>query len=63
MKLYIARDEDGSLYLYDNLPEKLNTCFIQQGYKDVMRLSDNLFQEVTFDNSPQEVELKLTKSC
>ena len=63
MRFWIARDQDGALYLYDDIPQKLNTCFIQQDYKDVMRLSNDLFQEVTFDNSPQEVELKLTELC
>lgn len=59
MKLWIARDESGELYLYDDVPEKLITYFIQQGYKNVTKLSNDLFPEITFNNSPQEVELKL----
>ena len=63
MKHYIARDEDGSLYLYDNIPIKQRIYFEpQRGYK-MMELDDTLFPEVTFKNSPQEVELKLTKLC
>ena len=62
MKFWVARDdEEGALYLYDDVPEKLIKCFIQQGYKEVMKLSNDLFPEVTFENSPQEVELKLVK--
>lgn len=59
MKLWIARDESGELYLYDDVPEKLPTYFVQQGYKTVIKLSDDLFPEITFNNSPKEVELKL----
>ena len=59
MKLWAARDKDGTLYLYDDEPHKLTESFIQQGYKHVMRLSDDLFPEVTFEASPQEFELKL----
>lgn len=60
MKLWIARDEDGDLYLYLNKPIKRNrhfTCgFIRNNY---MELNSDEFPEVTFENSPQEVELKL----
>lgn len=59
MKLWIARDKDGTLYLYDDVPQKLTECFIQQGYKHVMRLANDLFPKVTFKNSPQEVEINL----
>ena len=59
MKFWIARDEEGALYLYDDVPEKLIKCFIQQGYKEVKKLSNDLFPEVTFENSPREVEIKL----
>lgn len=59
MKFWIARDEEGSLYLYDNLPEKSNGYFMpNRGYNSIV-LDDELFSEVTFENSPQEVELKL----
>ena len=59
MKLYIARDEDGSLYLYDSMPDKCSIQFLPKIGYDCMPLSDNLFSEVTFENSPQEVEIKL----
>ena len=59
MRLYIARDEEGSLYLYDHLPEKRNGYFMpSRGYNSIV-LDDRLFPKVTFNNSPQEVELKL----
>lgn len=59
MKLYIARDKDGSLNLYDNTPEKRSEYFLPYVGYDDMPLDNRLFPEVTFDNSPQEVELKL----
>ena len=60
MKLWIARDKDGSLYFYKEKPQltykgswinENDTCFV--------KLPMFEFKEVTFENSPQEVELKL----
>ena len=62
MKLWIARDKDKSLYLYKQKPQlsyrgtwanKNDTCFVKLPMTD--------FPEVTFENSPQQVELKLVK--
>lgn len=61
MRFWVARDEYGGLYLYDHIPIKRETEFqCQRGY-DMMKLDDRLFPKITFNNSPQEVELKLTK--
>lgn len=61
MKLWIARDTDGLLYLYDNMPEKHSEFFVSyNGYNEI-RLDNKMFPEVTFENSPQEVELKLVE--
>jgi hypothetical protein len=61
MKIWIARDMDGLLYLYDNMPDKRSEYFLPcAGYND-MTLDERLFPEVTFENSPQEAELKLVK--
>ena len=59
MKLWIARDENGCLYLY-NKPPRLERCYFlpQKGY-DFLQLDSELFPDVTFENSPQEVEIKL----
>lgn len=60
MRLWIARDKDDSLYLYKQKPQltygglwvnKNNTCFV--------KLPMTEFKEVTFENSPQEIEIKL----
>ena len=56
-KLWIARDYTGSLSLYAEIPIKGTVCFYN--VDDAMELNEDMFPEVTFENSPQEVELKL----
>lgn len=58
MKYWIARDTNDLLFLYDEKPnlEKLYGCW----YSDnCFKLNTDEFPEITFENSPQEVELKL----
>lgn len=62
MKLWIARDEDGTLVLSDRLPYPPNRLYGFFYFGDdasICYLDRNMFPEVTFENSPQEVELKL----
>lgn len=55
MKLWIARAKFGYITLHYSKPKEKNG-----GWNDVVAvLGDNYFPEVTFENSPQEVELKL----
>ena len=62
MKLWIARDKDGSLYLYGKEPNLILTDAPDAwDGRDIRAIDDRLFPEVTFENSPQEVELKLVK--
>ena len=57
MKLWIARDKDGTLWMYNAKPNKYTSNFdLPEGSYE---LNYNLFPEVTFENSPREVELKL----
>ena len=60
MKLWIARDIDGGLYLYPNKPIKGDYRFTC-GYvfDDYIQLDSDEFPEVTFENSPQVVKLIL----
>ena len=70
MKLWIARDEDGRLNLFDVKPQK-EACFqgkdyiwiVPRGYMNQIMLNEKLYPEVTFENSPMEVELKLIEKC
>lgn len=60
MKLWIARDIDGYLNLYINKPSldsNDNMYYVVED--DYLNIDKDLFPEVTFENSPQQVELKL----
>lgn len=67
MKLWIARQRDNSLYLFTHQPTLFCGRWCRNGvnqhytilWKD--KVEKDLFPEVTFENSPQEVELKLIK--
>lgn len=61
MKLWIARDIDGYSQLYVEKPIKMGGCFKCVPNTGWFTISYNLFPEVTFENSPMEVELKLLK--
>ncbi len=59
MKMWIARDLfGGGLYLYSNKPIKMVEYNCWDG-EDWYKINRDLFPEVTFENSPMEVELKL----
>lgn len=72
--LWIARDKNGYLYLYNNKPirnEEFDSFEINDDesecenivlYDDSIELDSELFPEVTWENSPQQVELKLIKN-
>lgn len=60
MKLWVARDENGSLWLYNSEPKKEGYIYTNNGgVGDSLFLNQDILPEVTFENSPQEVELKL----
>lgn len=61
-KLWIARDKNGSLFLYNKKPTKLTDMFISGGHGFHTIIDSELFPEVTWENSPQQVELKLIKN-
>lgn len=59
----IARDKDNSLCLYSKKPklsEEIEGLWVCGDQNDnVIILPPDMFPEVTFENSPQQVELKL----
>ena len=68
MKFWIARRKNGNLYLFFSKPSLSENnkwfiittekyCYIDSGIK----IDASEYKEVTFENSPQEVELKLVK--
>ena len=66
MKLWVARDKDKTLWIFEKYPIKKEKLFYPIGdtlgrltyYRS---LPTNFFPEVTFENSPQQVELKISK--
>ena len=61
MKLWIARDKDGYSQLYVEKPIKKKGYFEKVPNTATFTISCLLFPEVTFENSPQEVELRLVE--
>lgn len=59
MKLWIARDKDGLIYLYMKKPTLIGWYFDTKYL--IGEIDKTSFPEVTFENSPQEVELKLVE--
>lgn len=60
MKLWIVRDLDGTLSLSDGEePKSILGVWIFN--KNHYNIDNRLFPEITFVNSPQEIELKLVK--
>ena len=64
MKFWIARDEDETLWLFKEYPIKKEKLFYPTTdttgkFTYYRSMPTDIFPEVTFENSPQEVELKL----
>lgn len=60
MKLWIARDKNGLLTVYNEKPELHYVEYWDGDYgTQVIDIPKEMFPEVTFENSPKEVELKL----
>ena len=62
MNLWIARDLNGKLFLYDKKPSKGMRGFSVSMSTHSYCISPSNFPEVTFENSPQLVEIKLIKN-
>ena len=65
-ELWIARDESGSLAAYNVKPtryrHKKKGCGffnVIPGMNNILKLDDNLFPEVTWENSPRKVKIEL----
>lgn len=61
MELWIARDESGGLYVYRGKPDRSGISFEPQHDGDFMRLPDDYYPEVTWENSPQRLVLNNEK--
>lgn len=61
MKLWVARNIDNTLALFQSKPVLDDLNWNEILNEDCMFIPKYLYPEVTFENSPQEVELKLVK--
>ena len=62
MKMWVARNKDGSLALFSYKPWKIRYDTFDKLRGDFIELDKKLYPEVTFENSPMEVELKLVSN-
>lgn len=59
IEAWVARDENGSLYMYTAKPKKLIDYWHAEGV-GYMKLDDNLFHEVQWsDGEPKEIRLSV----
>lgn len=58
MELWIARDKDGLIHLFIGEEPLKGKCYFK-GYYSGYPLGLNIFHEVTWENSPKKVELKI----
>ena len=59
LKAWVARDDDGSLYMYSDKPKKLIDYWHAAGV-GYMKLDDSLFPEVQWsDEEPRGIELSI----
>lgn len=56
-KIWIARDENGLLYLYNKKPRKYKFMFVTDGLGKMLEINKNTHPEVTWENSPQQIEI------
>jgi len=57
--MFVARDKNGDLYLFNELPNRGNECWWAQSGLDgtYLRLSSSLYPEVTWESEPIKVSL------
>lgn len=62
MKIWIARDKDGDINLFQEKPFIIDKNFHSAGFWMKLKQTNNnrtFLKHITFDNSPQQVELKI----
>ena len=61
--MWIARDKSGAVYLYKHKPIKLSRHFVdcngERGEDDIYLGEKEIYPELTWENSPKQVELKI----
>ena len=62
MKVWIARDADGGLFMYNSKPKRIGTFFMredQNEFNGLWPLPEGVLPEVTWENSPKEYEVRM----
>lgn len=61
--MYIARDKNNDLYLFNELPRRGNECWWASTEVDgsYLRLNKLLYSEVNWDSEPLQVEISAVK--
>lgn len=62
--MFIARDKNNDLYLFDELPRRGTECWWAESGVDgtYLKLNKSLYPEITWDSEPQQVRLELLKA-
>lgn len=55
--VWVARDDDGSLWIYTTKPVKSCGMFHCSASGEMFQIDDSVYPEITFDNSPIRVKL------
>lgn len=63
MELWIARDKDGELYLYNKKPSRQeeNFCIFHIDGGDCCKIPDEYYPSVTWENSPKKMTIELAE--
>ena len=60
--MWLARDKNGDLFLYEHEPGAISDDPFFTGWQDdrlLYKLPKDMYPEITFENSPVELALKL----
>lgn len=55
--VWVARDEDNSLWIYTTKPVEAGGMFHCSAVGDMFQIEDSVYPEITFENSPVKVKL------
>lgn len=55
----IARDKNGSLYIYNDTPERNEDLDMRRRYGDMMSIPEQSFPGITWESGPREVEITI----
>lgn len=55
--VWVARDEDNSLWIYTTKPTKACGMFCCSAVGEMFQIDDSVYPEITYENSPIKVKL------